>query len=380
MSNQKVYDVGIIGGGLAGLSLAIQCADKGYTVVLFEKETYPFHKVCGEYISMESWNFLEATLEVPLSDLKLPLIESLQTSDASGKIYDFELPLGGFGISRYLLDNFLYGMAIKKGVEVLTSTKVSNISFNKELFEIASLAGIYFSKVAAGSYGKRSNIDIKMKRSFVNQKANKLNNYIGVKYHVQYPSPHDTIALHNFKNGYCGISRIEDDKCCLCYLTTAENLQQANNSIPLMEKTILGQNPALAKIFSEAEFLYPQPLVISQISFSKKTRVQDHMLMIGDAAGMITPLCGNGMSMALHGSKIAFESIHKFLQKKLERENMEREYTAQWNMNFAKRLWFGRIVQQLFGSNTSTALFLKTMKFFPALAKQVIKSTHGKLY
>jgi flavin-dependent dehydrogenase len=49
----------IAGGGLAGLALSIQCAQAGYRTVLFEKEKYPFHKVCGEYISFESWNFLE---------------------------------------------------------------------------------------------------------------------------------------------------------------------------------------------------------------------------------------------------------------------------------------------------------------------------------
>ena len=36
------FDLAIIGGGLAGLTLAIQMADKGYTIGLFEKETYPF--------------------------------------------------------------------------------------------------------------------------------------------------------------------------------------------------------------------------------------------------------------------------------------------------------------------------------------------------
>ena len=35
--------------------------------------------------------------------------------------------------------------------------------------------------------------------------------------------------------------------------------------------------------------------------------------MVGDAAGMITPLCGNGMSMALHASKIAATQINLFL-------------------------------------------------------------------
>ena len=53
------FDLAIIGGGLAGLTLAIQSANVGYRVVLFEKETYPFHKVCGEYISMESHSYLQ---------------------------------------------------------------------------------------------------------------------------------------------------------------------------------------------------------------------------------------------------------------------------------------------------------------------------------
>ena len=47
-----MFDCAIIGGGLAGLCLAIQLADADRSVVLLEKNSYPFHKVCGEYISM----------------------------------------------------------------------------------------------------------------------------------------------------------------------------------------------------------------------------------------------------------------------------------------------------------------------------------------
>ncbi|HZZ75876.1 MAG TPA: FAD-dependent oxidoreductase, partial [Puia sp.] len=56
MNTDRKYDVAIVGGGLAGLSLAILLARESYRVCLFEKEAYPFHKVCGEYISMESWD------------------------------------------------------------------------------------------------------------------------------------------------------------------------------------------------------------------------------------------------------------------------------------------------------------------------------------
>ena len=166
----ELFDIAIIGGGLAGLTLAIQCADKGYRTVLFEKESYPFHKVCGEYISMESKPFLQK-LGVPLDEWNLPVINKLSVSDAGGKTYDFRLPLGGFGISRYTLDNTLYRIALQRGVAIYTQTKVSDIQFEDWRFCIQSTAGIFYAKLAAGSYGKRSNLDIKWNRSFVQQKA-----------------------------------------------------------------------------------------------------------------------------------------------------------------------------------------------------------------
>ena len=223
MMEDKIYDVAIIGGGLAGLSLSIQLAKAGYDVVLFEKEKYPFHKVCGEYISMESWDFI-VNLGLNLEQLNLPIIKKLIVSSPNGKSIKEKLPLGGFGISRYLLDNELSKIAKEAGVKVYEETKVNDISFNADVFTISVSAFNIHSKVAAGTFGKRSNIDVKWSRDFVKKRSNRLNNYIGIKYHVQTDLPVDTIALHNFKDGYCGISKIEDDRYCLCYLTTAKNL------------------------------------------------------------------------------------------------------------------------------------------------------------
>src|SRR5678816_3525227 len=119
------YDIAIAGGGLAGLALGIQSARAGYSSILFEKERYPFHRVCGEYISLESWNFLE-DLGVPLSDLNLPIIKKLIVTAPNGKTLKHDLPLGGFGISRFKLDSMLAIIAQKNGVDVLDSTKVQD--------------------------------------------------------------------------------------------------------------------------------------------------------------------------------------------------------------------------------------------------------------
>lgn len=370
------FTVSVIGGGLAGLSLSILLSKAGYKTILFEKEKYPFHKVCGEYISMESWNFIEE-LGLPLSQLHLPIIKKLIVSSPNGNVIDSGLDVGGFGISRFFLDNELKNIALKNGVIVSEETKVNDVIFNDQKFTIKYNGGESFSSVVAGSFGKRSNLDIKWKRNFIQQKPGKLNNYIGVKYHVKNNFHNHTIALHNFKNGYCGISKIENDEYCLCYLTTAKNLKDNHNSIKEMEKNVLFKNPFLKKILTESEFLFKEPLTISQISFDRKSPVENHILMLGDAAGLITPLCGNGMSIAFHSAKIAFEKINLFLQNKISRQKMEMHYAKEWKKHFQKHLRNGRIIQYFFGKEKLTNLFIKSIKPFPFIIHQLIKSTHG---
>jgi len=377
LNNTHSYDVAIAGGGLAGLALSIQLAKAGYAVIVFEKERYPFHKVCGEYISLESWNFLEE-LGLPLSDWNLPIIRRLLVSAPGGESIEQELPLGGFGISRYKIDAALADIARTCGVTIAEGTKVTDMVFQRTAFQVHTDGGVFQARIACVSAGKRSNLDIKWRRPFTRKRSDKLNNYIAVKYHVDTDLPADSIALHNFKDGYCGISRIEDGRYCLCYMTTAANLRSNGNSIAEMEKNVLSRNPYLSVIFSSVTKLYQEPLTISQISFERRARVEDHIFFIGDGAGMIPPLSGNGMSMALHGSKMAFRCMDAFLKGQVARHEMEQEYEDQWSRQFGRRLWVGRQLQRWFGSERRTDILIHTLKPFPKLVSFLIRQTHGQ--
>lgn len=370
------YDVAIIGGGLAGLAASILMRQKGYNVVLFEKESYPFHKVCGEYISYESENFL-LSLGLPLHDWNLPRIDTLQLSAPNGQLFTTKLPLGGFGLSRYKLDGALAAMAKAAGVQLLENTKVEAIK-SGETFSVRFQQQTVSARLCFAAYGKRGNLDVKWQRSFLQKQDKRLNNFMGVKYHVKADWPQNAIGLHNFKNGYCGISKIEDDKYCLCYMTRAENLKQNGNSIQAMQENSLFQNRQLKKIFSTSEVLQDFPITISQISFAQKSKVEDGVLMLGDTAGMITPLCGNGMSIALYTAKLAASLGDEFLQGKISRTALNENYAKQWKEQFAARLLTGRLLQRFFGSNQLSNLFVSSFRRAPFLAKPIIRLTHGK--
>ncbi len=377
MDEPILYDVAIIGGGLAGLSLAIQIARENHKVILFEKETYPFHKVCGEYISMESWPFLQR-LGIPLEKMELPRITKLQVTAPDGTALNGEMPLGGFGISRYTLDAMLKDLAVNAGATVHENSKVTDVNFDGGAFTLTTGEGNFRSLVCCGSYGKRSNLDVKWKRPFTQNNSRKLSQYAGIKYHIETTFPPDTIALHNFKNGYCGISKIEDGKYCLCYLTHTSNLKKNDQSVEKMEEQVLSTNPHLKTIFTGSKKLFPKPVSIAQVSFLHKTQVEDHVLLLGDAAGMITPLCGNGMSMALHAAKIAAGHIESFLHQRTNRRQFEMGYTAEWKKQFSRRLRYGRLIQYFFGRNWITNLFIRVMKKMPRITRWLIRQTHGE--
>jgi len=370
------YDIGIIGGGLAGLALSIQLARAGHAVVLFEKEEYPFHRVCGEYISNESRDFL-TSLGIDLSALGVASISTLHLSDKNGKLLHQELPLGGFGISRFQLDTQLAKLAKEAGVSLFENSKVNDVQFTGKDFVIDNGKQHYTVKVAVSSFGKRSNLDIKWKRPFASANRNKLNNYIGVKYHMQGYFPEHIISLHLFNNGYCGLVKVEGDKYNLCYLTTADNLQQCDNDISKMETSILSRNPHLMAIFQHGRKCNETPVTISQISFDKKQQVENHILMVGDAAGMITPLCGNGMSMALHGSKLAAREINQFLSGAISREQMEGNYRKAWDKQFAARLRMGRRIQSLFGNQRLLSVLMNLGRRLPFIISYLVRKTHG---
>ena len=371
MKGKKVL---IIGGGLAGLTAAIHLRKLNIPVTLIEKNAYPKHKVCGEYISNEVLPYLK-WLNISIEELHPTHINQLQFSTSSGKSINTELPLGGFGISRYTLDNYLYQKAIENGCQVLQET-VDNIVFENNEFTVTTTAGKSLqTSIVLGAFGKRSNIDINLNRNFIQQKSP----WLAIKAHYEGEFPNDVVGLHNFNGGYCGVSKVEDNKINICYLASYQSFKMFKNSIDYQEQIVV-QNPYLKDVFIKSKLLFEKPLTISQISFEAKQPVEQHILMIGDTAGLIHPLCGNGMAMAIHSAKIAAEVVNDFVNERLTtRESLEETYTKQWNKTFKSRLKTGRILANILLKPKLTDFLCNIIIKVPFMLPFIIKKTHGKL-
>ena len=249
----------ILGGGLAGLTAAIHLSKLGYSIIVIEKNEYPKHKVCGEYISNEvveyfRWLELESVLEKshPITNFRLD-IDFKNTAEV-------ELPLGGFGISRFELDHLLYEKAKLQQVQFIQET-VTEISFKDDIFKIAVSSGLVVeSSVVLGSFGKRSTLDVQLKRKFIQKKSH----WMAVKSHFNGAFTDNLVGLYPFEGGYCGVSKVENNRINICYIVQTNVFKKFKN-IPDFENQILYKNKNLAQILKHSVSIFDNPMTISQI-------------------------------------------------------------------------------------------------------------------
>ncbi len=367
MINKQIV---VIGGGLAGLCFAIDARKKGMEVLLIEQKAYPFHKVCGEYISNEVKPYL-ASLGISSTLHMSTDISQLKLTNLYGKSLAVGLPLGGFGLSRFCLDNALYQRAIQVGVEFLQD-KVTSINITNEGKIIASKTHQFSADLIIAAHGKRALVDKLLNRKFI---ANKTP-WVGIKAHFEVPNfDASLVELHNFNGGYCGISQVEDQKINLCALVHTSVFKKYLNIQHFVTKE-MSQNPFVASFLQNAKPIFKDYLAISQVSFQQKTKHDEGILFIGDAAGLIHPLCGNGMAMAIHSAKIAADHVADY-QIHNDFYLLTKNYQAEWKKTFQHRMKVGAALQALLLRPKLTTVAMGMLTQTPTLVQSIIKQTHG---
>ncbi len=369
----KEASVCIIGGGLAGLVSAIHLANQNVRVALFEKQAYPRHKVCGEYVSNEVLPYLK-TLGVDVLQHGAKTISNLRLSHQNGKTLEQQLPLGGFGISRYAFDQLLAEKAKEKNVSIIRD-EVQTVDYANNAFHVKAKDHQLIADFVICAHGKRSGLDKTLDREFIQEKTP----WIGIKAHYKTKEFNENLVeLHNFQGGYCGLSMVENGDINLCYLVHQKAFKKFK-SVEKFNQFGLTQNPHLKKFLDQSEPAFEKHLSISQISFQNKPTVKNHVLFAGDAAGLIHPLCGNGMAMAIHSAKLVSEEIVNYFNgRHKNRVSVESAYDKEWQKHFKTRLFYGKIIQQILLKPELSSKLINLLSGSPFLLKQLIKRTHGK--
>jgi flavin-dependent dehydrogenase len=165
----------------------------------------------------------------------------------------------------------------------------------------------------------------------------------------------------------------------VCLLAHASVWQQAGaagtDGAQVFVDWMRTQNPRLDEWLSEATPLGERWLSIAQVPFGAKRAVVNEVVMAGDAAGLVTPLAGNGIAMALRGGQMAAEHVGVYLAGKTAAASLTAGYEREWQREFAPRVRVGRLAQFFMLRPRLFGLALRLLNAAPAVGRYFVTHT-----
>lgn len=324
-------DVAIVGAGPAGSTLAALLAARGVKVALFDRDVFPRDKLCGEFLSYDALPILEPLGVVAEIDrVHAPCIERCRIIGRH-RTYEFALPHPARGVSRLFLDDTLVRTAAARGAVRRDGEPVS---------DLAQLD----ATVIAGAWGRWGRFDQQLGRAFVRDRSHR---NFGFKRHYRGATPPGSIDLYAFGKGYLGVNAVEGGLTNICGLVHASRLAGHKGRWDGFIDSIRAEEPQLERLYASYTPVQEHYLSSEPVIFRARSAVEGGVFMIGDASGVIDPLTGNGMAMAIQSALLAAPLLLRLLESPARRAEIECDYREQHRRFFAARIAWSRRVALL---------------------------------
>jgi menaquinone-9 beta-reductase len=295
----------VVGGGPAGAAVARGLAAAGREAVLLERTGAPHHKVCGEFLSIETRAHL-LQLGIDAAALCAAPVEQV-TIHSSTRSVSTVLPFRGLSLSRYRLDAALLDAARQSGADVRCGVAVRSVAPSGDAWTVQcdgdQTLHCRHLVLATGKTGVRGIADA---REGV---------MVGLKMHLR-PSGDVRHALEGrvelffFDRGYIGLELVEDGIANLCFLLPRETVARLGGGWEALRDHLTAAMPALAGRLDGAVQLWDKPLaVVCPAGGYVHRREGAAAYRVGDRLAHIPPFTGDGLAIALTTAALAVGHI-----------------------------------------------------------------------
>jgi flavin-dependent dehydrogenase len=297
----------IAGGGLAGLALGLALRQREIPVTIVEAANYPRHRVCGEFISGIDPDELR---QLGIDGLMQPARQHTSTMwcEDDRAWFRASLPTPAYGLSRHYLDDAMARRFVELGGELRVGTRV----------ESDSEGTVWASGRKRGAGG-----------------------WLGLKSHYDDLELSADLEIHLQDGGYVGLTRVEDGRVNVCGLFRGGRTAGAD-ALPAA-----CDNAGLPKLGARLRRARTVPGSLKGVTHfhlgwqsSESTRI-----CIGDAAAMIPPFTGNGMTMALQSGLAAADDLAAWSEGSINWAQAGRRIRAEHRRRFSRRLRWALFLQ-----------------------------------
>ncbi|MFX0074230.1 MAG: NAD(P)/FAD-dependent oxidoreductase [Candidatus Hermodarchaeota archaeon] len=345
MVENKIYDVCIVGAGPAGSTCAYYLTQKGFQPLILEKKEFPRDKICGDAFTQRCFVHLErmGVLQKLIEEKKghWTAIGGLVSPSGITYIGNSASETGShlvMSVKRKIMDEMLVKAAVNAGSELVENYSVNEVTFNNKsgnwVIESKDTGQVaYHAKVLVIADGASSSIAQSL--GIINEPPQAVCSRAYIKAGT-YNFKYDGLTLFPMKlvPGYCAFMREADnDVVFCCYIIPFGNAKTEN--LYNLHHDLIKNDPFVSEVLgpnAELEQMKAAPIRFGGIAQS----YDDNLLIIGDAAGMIDPLTGEGLQYAMDAAEIAAVTISEAFQRKDFTKGFFKRYHKQWMKSFGK--------------------------------------------
>ena len=333
------YDVAVVGAGPAGSTCAALCAAAGLRTLVLERAHFPREKVCGDCLNPACWPVLDRLgVSARIAALPHARLEAVEVIGTDERVLHYPLPGGDRGeiaVKRSAFDAVLLeraaeqGATVKQGVAVVAVEAGWRVHAGEEAFEADTL-------VAAD--GRNSTV---ARLLGLLPAAHK--DRLGLQAHLPARNGDgNKVTMRLLPCGYCGVAEVGGGEINVCLVARARDLDRlkawANEKFSLQPEQAWRSIAPLARA--------PLP------------PVQERLLLVGDAARVVEPFTGEGISYALGSGVLAAEAI---ISGDLPR------YAARHRDLYRGRLWVNELAKAAVLHPRIATQTLRLARFWPPL-------------
>lgn len=311
--------VTIVGGGIAGLTLGLLLRRDDVPVVVHESQAYPRHRVCGEFLHGRGRIVLrELGLEPVLVSHGARMGRSAAFFSGGRAAGRAELPEGSLCLSRYRLDQILAEALVSAGGSLKVGERV---------------AGRFWEEGWVRATGRTPKAEDGGWR------------WVGLKVHALGARLVSDLEMHFLPDAYVGLCAVEGGRVNVCGLFRSRTpLADLRNR---WESKLRGAEGSCLRArlqgvdFDEESFVAVAGLPLG----GGIGRTGPEGFCVGEARGMIPPVTGNGMSLALESAALAAPILSAWSRGERTWEAACRDMDAACGTAFDARLRWARRLQ-----------------------------------
>jgi flavin-dependent dehydrogenase len=348
----------IVGGGPAGAATACGLAAAGRDVTLIERSDGPHHKVCGEFLSVETQAQLLA-LGIDAAALGAVAIDRVAIYSPARAV-DACLPFRALSLSRYRLDGALLSRAEILGAQVQRGVIVRSVAPDGDGWIVQCDSNAVHCRnlvLATGKWGLRGIDDTRD------------GSRVGLKMHLRLMDDErraldGRVELYFLGRSYAGLELIEDGIANLCLLMPRELVARLGTGWQPVQDHLARALPALAGSLP----LWDKPLAVVAPTGGHLHRGQSSAVYrVGDRLAHIPPFTGDGLAIALASAALAAGHIRD--------GRSPAQYLAAARKLTGRSIRFAGLLSGLAATGAGQTALLGAASLAPGLLEGVVRRT-----